>query len=407
MKPLQGVKVVELGTHIAVPLASRLLSDWGAQVIKVENPTGDLWRYYGMNVRTPISDEENPLFSIPNANKKIVSLNLKEEEGRRVLFQLLEDADVFMTNVRMKGLKGLGLDYESLSGRFPKLVYFHFTGYGYQGPWASRPGFDIAAFWSAGGMIGSWTKTGAMPFAPASAFGDATVASMAASGVLAGLLGSRSSGKGCYLTTSLYATAMWYNFGDVISCQPQYGLVRPAPREDNRNYNPFMHPYPCKDGKGVYLAALEFERNYAKCLRVLEMEEYLGDERYNTLPAYIEHSEEFTEKVKAKMLTRSAAEWVERFGAVDIVIQEILTGDELYRCEQAWAEGILTNVEFPSSGHITAMPNTPVKFMGEELPHTHAVGGIGCDTREVLSALGYSQEGIDALARRGVVRMPD
>ena len=89
------------------------------------------------------------------------------------------------------------------------------------------------------------------------------------------------------------------------------------------------------------------------------------------------------------------------------MIQEILTGDELYRCEQAWAEGILTNVEFPSSGHITAMPNTPVKFMGEELPHTHAVGGIGCDTREVLSALGYSQEGIDALARRGVVRMPD
>ena len=117
MKPLQGVKVVELGTHIAVPLASRLLADWGAQVIKVENPSGDLWRYYGLNVRTPISDEENPMFSIPNANKKIVSLNLKTEAGKRILFQLLEDADVFMTNVRMKGLKGLGLDYESLVRR--------------------------------------------------------------------------------------------------------------------------------------------------------------------------------------------------------------------------------------------------------------------------------------------------
>ena len=89
------------------------------------------------------------------------------------------------------------------------------------------------------------------------------------------------------------------------------------------------------------------------------------------------------------------------------MIQEILTGDELYQCEQAWAEGVLTNVEFPSSGYVTAMPNTPVKFMGEELPHTHAVGGIGCNTREVLSGLGYAQEQIDALAQCGAVRMPD
>ena len=148
MKPLEGIKVVELGTHVAVPMAARLMADWGAEVIKVESLTGDLWRSYGLNVKTPVTDEENPIFAVPNANKRLIALNLKTDKGRE---------DVFMSNVRLKGLKGLGLDYESLSRRFPKLVYFHFTGYGYDGPWAKRPGFDIAAFWSAGAMIGRRT----------------------------------------------------------------------------------------------------------------------------------------------------------------------------------------------------------------------------------------------------------
>lgn len=403
MKPLEGVKVVELGTHVAVPMAARLMADWGAQVIKVESLTGDLWRSYGLNIKTPVEDEENPIFSVPNSNKQLISLNLKTEQGRELLFRLLEDADVFMSNVRLKGLKGLGLDYESLSRHFPKLVYFHFTGYGYDGPWAKRPGFDIAAFWSAGGIIGSWTREGTELFAPSAAFGDSTVASMVAAGVLAGVVGSRASGKGRYLTTSLFATAMWYNFGDVISCQPQYGLRRPADKDARGNANPFLYPYLCQDGKRVYLAALEFERNYAKCLDVLGLGQYLDDERYNTLPSYLEHSEEFMEITKAVFLTRPSAEWVRLFGEADIVIQEVITSPELTGLEQAWAEGLLTRVEYP--GHTTALPNTPVRFIGEEQAVTRQMGGVGCDTRAVLMAQGLTSRQVDELAEQGVVRV--
>lgn len=403
MKPLQGVKVVELGTHVAVPMAARLMADWGAQVIKVESLTGDLWRSYGLNMRTPVTDEENPIFAVPNSNKRLISLNLKTEQGRALLFQLLEDADVFMSNVRLKGLKGLGLDYESLSKRFPKLVYFHFTGYGYEGPWAKRPGFDIAAFWSAGGMIGSWTREGSELFAPSAAFGDSTVASMVAAGVLAGVVGSRTSGRGCYLTTSLFATAMWYNFGDVISGQPQYGLRRPASPDAKGNANPFLYPYLCQDGRRVYLAALEYERNYAKCLEVLGLEQYLNDERYNTLPAYLAHSEEFMEITQAAFLTRPAAEWVRLFGAADIVIQEVVTAPELTQLEQAWAEGLLSQEEYP--GHTTALPNTPVRFMGEEQAATRQMGPVGCDTRAVLMERGLSARQVDELAAMGAIRV--
>lgn len=404
MKPLHGIKVVELGTHVAVPMATRLLADWGAEVIKVENPTGDLWRYYGLNVRTPVTEDENPLFCIPNANKKIISLNLKSQEGLDILFRLLEGADVFVSNVRLDGLKRLGLDYETLSQRFPKLVYFHFTGYGYEGPWAKNPGFDIAAFWSAGGMINNWPMEGDVPFAPSAAFGDATVSSMAASGILAGLVGRLTSGKGCYLTTSLYATALWYNFGDVISCQPQYGC--PRPYQKNTNANPFLAPYCCGDGNWVYLAALEYERNYAKCVTILGLEQYLDDPRYNTLASYMEHNVEFATIVSEAFLTRSADEWVERFLAADIVIQRMFHSSELHKSEHAWAAGMFNRVDFPVSGNSTVFPNTPVTFMGEESAVTGAVGGIGCHTHQILAEHGYSDEEIQVLAANRIVRMP-
>lgn len=404
MKPLQCIKVVELGTHVAVPMATRLLADWGAEVIKIETPTGDLWRYYGLNIRTPVTEDENPLFCIPNSNKKIISLDLKKPEGLDILMRLLEGADAFVSNVRPDGLKRLGLDYDTLSKRFPSLVYFHFTGYGYEGPWAGNPGFDIAAFWSAGGMINNWPMEGDVPFAPSAGFGDATVSAMAASGILAGLLGRANSGQGCYLTTSLYATALWYNFGDLISCQPQYGC--PRPYRKNTNANPFLAPYSCGDGNWIYLAALEYERNYAKCLTVLGLEQYLDDPRYNTLPAYLEHNHEFASIIADAFLTRSADEWVERFLAADVVIQRMFHASQLHQSEHAWASGMLTRVDFPVSGNSTVFPNTPVTFMGEERAQTVAVGGIGCHTRQILREHGYSDESIRTFSRQHIIRMP-
>ena len=406
MKPLQGIKVVELGTHVAVPTAARLLADWGAEVIKVEAITGDLWRYYGLNTRTPITEEENPIFCVPNSNKEIISLNLKSEEGLDILMRLLGDADVFLSNVRMSGLKRMGLDYETLSRKFPQLVYFHFTGYGHEGPWASRPGFDIAAFWAAGGELADWPSEGDQPFAPSAAFGDMTVSSMVASGVLAGVVGRLTSGKGCYLTTSLYATSLWYGFGDLISTQPQYGMKRPYPKSNVRG-NPFLGAYLCGDGNSVYLAALEYDRNYAKCIRALGLDEYLDDPRFSTLKAYSKHAEEFCKLCSETFLTRSADEWEARFGAEDVVIQKLAHAADLHKSEQAWAAGMLNRVDFPTSGNSTVFPNSPVKFIGEDNAVTGAVGGIGCHTAQVLNKLGLSEEEIRDLAQRRIVRMPE
>ena len=112
--PLQGLKVVELGTHFAVPSVTRMLADWGAEVIKVENVKGDAWRIVGRNQKCPITDEENPFFMVPNANKKFVALNLKDPDGKEALIKLIGSAEIFATNMRMGALTKLGFDYDSI-----------------------------------------------------------------------------------------------------------------------------------------------------------------------------------------------------------------------------------------------------------------------------------------------------
>jgi crotonobetainyl-CoA:carnitine CoA-transferase CaiB-like acyl-CoA transferase len=135
--PLAGVKVLELGTYVAVPSCTRLLSDYGADVIKVEPAGGDDWRFVGSSYHLPIDDGTNPLFAVLNSNKKFISLNLKTPDGKKIMSQLLEDTDVFISNVRLKSLQMMGLDYEQIRDLYPQLIYLHFS---------ERPGYDVRHF---------------------------------------------------------------------------------------------------------------------------------------------------------------------------------------------------------------------------------------------------------------------
>ncbi len=151
--PLSGIKVVELAAFVAAPSAGRILADLGAEVIKVEAPSGDGWRITGVSYRPRFNKDENPVFDIYNTGKKFISLNLKTEAGKEAMFKLLEDADVFLTNTRPAGLKRLGLAYEDLKDKYPKLIYALVLGYGEKGPEKDTPAFDTTAFWSRAGFM--------------------------------------------------------------------------------------------------------------------------------------------------------------------------------------------------------------------------------------------------------------
>lgn len=132
-KPLEGIKVVELASFVAAPAAGRMLAEMGADVIRVESTAGDPWRFYGVNCGLPVADEENPLFDLYNLGKRDIQLDTKTLEGKEILLRLLGEADVFITNNRLKSLVRAGLDYDSLKDRFPKLIYGLVTGYGQTG----------------------------------------------------------------------------------------------------------------------------------------------------------------------------------------------------------------------------------------------------------------------------------
>lgn len=156
--PVEGIKVVELGVWVAGPAAGGILADWGADVVKIEPPTGDPARTFGRMMG--LGDDCSPPFDLDNRGKRSVVLDLTAENDRLIAVELLTDADVFITNVRPAALERLGLDYESLAAANPRLVYGLITGYGTEGPDADRPAYDVAAFWARAGIAHLLTRPG-------------------------------------------------------------------------------------------------------------------------------------------------------------------------------------------------------------------------------------------------------
>lgn len=163
MKPLEGIKVVELSTMLAGPMTARLLAEWGADVIKVESMNGDPWRkQYGTSL-SPYTEHANPNFDMQNINKRFVAFNMRTPEGKEAMMKLLATADVFLTNYRVQALEQMGLTYDQLKDQFPKLVHASVLGYGSEGAEKNRPGYDYTAFCARTGFLRDFAPAGGPP----------------------------------------------------------------------------------------------------------------------------------------------------------------------------------------------------------------------------------------------------
>ena len=399
MRPLEGIRVVEMGTHIVVPVAARVLGDWGAEVIKVEVPGGERWRLAGRPGGFPVEVDGNPLYAVVNSGKEMISINLKSEEGMEVMLRLLEEADIFLTNVRMASIERLGLDYETLHKKFPRLIYFHFTGFGYDGPEAARPGFDSAAFWSMPGTLGDFPQKGERPMMPPGGFGDMVTSNCVISGLSTALYHRERTGEGIRLTTSLYAAGIWCNFFNVVACQDAYGTMK-QPRCAEDEGNPMEMPYECADGRWL-LIVITYEQ-FEKGARTLGLEELIGDERFDTFPRMYQNRAELFRILCKQMKTKTCEEWAKILGDADLVYQKLMTANEVSKSEQAWANGYLTHVEM-GDGTQAVVPTSPVSFFGWERPATQVAHDVGQDSTTVLERYGYSPEEIAALLEKGAV----
>eukprot|EP00301_Raphidiophrys_heterophryoidea_P017800 c2828_g1_i1.p1 GENE.c2828_g1_i1~~c2828_g1_i1.p1 ORF type:complete len:840 (+),score=194.56 c2828_g1_i1:50-2569(+) len=204
-----GVRVVEISSFIAGPSVGRCMSDLGAEVVKVEEPGGDLFRYTLLEYdQAPEPRDFSSLFELQNMGKIGVQLNLKSERGKAQLLKLLEEADVVVTNIRTDSLKNLRLDYDSLKNRFPHVVYGQVTAWGLTGSEHNKPGYDVGSFWAATGMAASVNDAPSFTMYPAG-FGDLATSQFLLAGIAIGLADRMRTGMGQYVTTALLHSGLW------------------------------------------------------------------------------------------------------------------------------------------------------------------------------------------------------
>lgn len=397
--PLKGVKIVDLSTFAAAPGAARMLADWGADVVKVESLHGDAWRFYGTLGSTPATAEENPCWEIQNANKRSLAVDLKSTKGKAILYKLLAEADVFITNLRIKALRKLKLTYEELAGLYPRLVWAHISGYGVKGPDAERPGFDVAAYWARSGMMTDLCQPGDPPLTQAYAFGDNSTGSILCAGICAALYKQQRTGQGEKVSISLLGNAIWSAGLMVASTQERYGDEFPKSRLFPSS--PLCAMYKCKDGEWLLLCIIEYERYYSAFCKVMGREDLIDDERYNTLQAVKNYSQEFVQLLDRIFATKNRDEWCEKLLAVDIVCDKILHFSEVAKDEQAWANDYLYHFAY-RNGEQAILPNTPIQFKAER---GFAAGAplLGEHTREILFELGYTADEVEDFLKQEIV----
>ena len=401
--PLEGLKVLELATHVAVPNTTRLLADWGAEVVKIEGLKGEEWRYMGVVLCTPANDKENPIFTVSNANKKFVSLNLKEKTGKEILKKLVAEADVFVTNIRINALEDMGLSYEEVKKINESIIYFYFSGYGMKGPDCDRPGYDSAAFWARTGALVDWVDPNDLPIRVAGGFGDNASATVAAAGILAAVVGKQTSGKGTFLTSSLFGSAIWYHYIGITTSQPEIGYLNKYPQADVDKTTPFVDCYRCKDDEWILLTIIDYDSKWKLMCELLGMEEYIEDPRFSIRSNAIPHMVELFGILRDKFRQKTRQEWYDIFVANDVVCENLVHFKDVHHDEQAWANNYLENVEF-ASGNIAAMPRTPIQFGEYEIGPQVPSKPVGSDTRSVLLNIGYTDSDIDDLNSANVIK---
>jgi len=403
MKPLEGIKVIDLSQFAAAPAVGRIMGEWGADVIKVETFAGDGNRRNGAMCKVPIvGDDENPAFDVTSMFKRFACVNLKAPEGLEILDKLLSTADVLIINFREDSAKRLGVDWETIHAKYPRIVHVRSTGFGDMGPMKDVGGFDLTAYASRGGVSASLRQAGGEPLNNVPCFGDLQQAMGLAAGTLAALIGREKTGQGDRVLGNLYNTALFMLSWGIQGVEG--GNVYPVSRKDPAT--PTSNTYPTKDGKWIQLCGPTYDLFYNRIMKLIGRDDLVDDPRYRDWKTIQNKNRcgEVREIIEEGMLQRTAEEWEERFREDDFPCQRLFDFEDILADEQAWACGALRKVKYPS-GNEHVQVSLPMRLDSVGLPEFegHTAKRLGHDTREVLREYGYTDGEIDALVEKKVV----
>jgi crotonobetainyl-CoA:carnitine CoA-transferase CaiB-like acyl-CoA transferase len=388
LSSLSGLRVVELGVWVAAPAAGALLADWGADVIKVEPPTGDPMRsaFGSLGIG---KDFPNPAFGQDNRGKRSVVLDLRDDADRAHLEDLLRDADVFLTNLRPDALDGLGLEPHATVDRHPRLVYCSVSGYGLRGPDRNRPAYDIGAFWARSGLSVQLASSEGVPLNARGGIGDHISGLAALAGLLAAVLEQRHTGRGRVVEVSLLRTGT-YVLGWDLSLQETVGKVAKAESRQS-NQTPLMNSYCAADGRWFFFTGLEANRHKDNVYRALGRDDLRDDPRFADAAALRKHRGEVIAILDGIVAERPLHEWAERFDREGVWWAPAQGPAEVLEDAQLAATDGFLALHNEDDGTTARSVNGPVTFSDVPIRPAAPAPRLGEHTEEVLAELAESE----------------
>jgi len=395
-----GVRILELSAWVMVPGSGVLLSDLGAEVIKVEHPRfGDPARGLVTGGVTPSAGSVNMMVEQTNRGKRSIGLDVSHPEGRAILGELASNADIFLTSLLPGVRRKLAIDVDDMRAYNSSLIYAKADAVGARGPEAGKPGFDAAVFFGRAGILNSFATPGAdgLPN-PRPGFGDKTAALSLAFGMAAALFKRERTGEPSVVDVSLLGAAMWVASSDIIYSsvlgQDFSTVERPAT-------NPISNKYLTQDNRWITLAMLASDRWWPEVCRHIDRSDLINDPRFVDAAARAENSTECVAELETTFASATLEEWRARLSTLLGPWEVVQNSHEIGTDPQALANGYIDTVRHPSGEEIKAV-RTPVQFDGAA--HDIEVApGAWQHTEEVLLEIGIDWDRIAELKSLGVV----
>src|SRR5712671_2073802 len=392
-----GLKVVDLASFIAGPGAATILSDFGAEVIKVEPPNGELWRNGHKIPPQPHSEEPYP-FELANRNKRGVALNLKATSAQQVLERLAKWADVFIVNTPHSARKKLKLEYDDVAQWNPRLIYADLTGFGEKGPDAALPGFDLTAFWARSGLLSMTRDAGEPPTWPVAGSGDNATALGIYAAIVTGLYRRERTGKGSYVTTSLLAAGLWsasVSIQAALCGAKFYGL------HDRKNpANAALNVYRASDG--TWFVLIVTPDKLAAVAKAIGREYLLKDQRFSDPARLIQNMAQLTAILDEVFGSQPMSHWYDVFNGVHVTFGVVRGPEEVIDDPQLRANDIVVPLE-GAGGKLTSTISSPIQVHGVAKVPARRAPDLGEHNEEILRELGFDAKKIDGLRASGAV----
>ncbi|MFT4025205.1 MAG: CoA transferase [Novosphingobium sp.] len=400
--PLAGVRILELASHVFVPIGGAVLTEWGAEVIKVEHPvTGDAYRGLVTAGLRKLTDGIDASFQYTNRGKQSVSIDLKHPEGRDLAYKLAKECDVVLTNYRPDARRRLGIDAEDFRKHNPDIIYVRGSGYGARGPDLQRGGYDAAAYWSRAGFGAAFTPPGAdYPVMQRPAFGDVVGGLTIAGAIAAALYKRATTGEASIVDVSLMAMGMWQLQPDITHAKINQGSAPPV-YDRKQTWNPLSGTYRTRDGRFIILVMLDADRYWADFCQVIGRPDLIADPRFVDMPARKENARVCIEMLDEEFARRDYAEWCEVLSKAKGVWSPFQTPLEVHSDPQVQANGYLAEVEMINGKPLTIV-TSPAQF--DETPNAPTrAPEHGEHTESALLNLGIEWDEISRLKDAGAI----